>query len=73
MTLCNWLIDQGGRVESGESILEISIPGIVWDISAPVSGRLERIVRVVSDRLRPGEICGWIRPECDHVSEGIAS
>lgn len=73
MMLCNWLIDRGERVESGESILEISIPGIVWDVPAPSSGRLERIVRVVFDRLRPGDICGWIRLDGDHVTVENAS
>lgn len=69
MTLCNWLVDCGDRIEEGEEILEISLPGIVCDITSPVSGRLEAAVRVVSEPLKPGDICGWIRHDIDSASE----
>ncbi|MEX0728225.1 MAG: hypothetical protein WD065_18290 [Planctomycetaceae bacterium] len=65
MTLCNWLIDCGERIDRGEDILEISLPGIVWDVPSPVSGQLDRIARGISDRLLPGDICGWIRPDIE--------
>ena len=63
MTLCNWLFGCGERVEQGEDLLEISLPGIVCDVPSPVSGRLERIDRLVSETLQPGDVCGWIRCE----------
>ncbi len=65
MVLGSWLVDVGERIERGEEILEISLPGIVWDLSAPASGRLESVSRFTSDALQPGDVCGWIAIDAD--------
>ena len=69
MVLGSWLVDVGERIEQGEEILEISLPGIVWDLSAPASGRLESVSRFTSDALQPGDICGWIAIDSDTLPD----
>ncbi|MFN0198502.1 MAG: biotin/lipoyl-containing protein [Planctomycetaceae bacterium] len=72
MVLGSWLVDVGERIEQGEEILEISLPGIVWDLSAPVSGRLESVSRFTSDALQPGDICGWIAIDADTLPDATS-
>ena len=48
------------HVSQGESIVEIRIPGITFDISAPSDGTLIEITTTVDSSLQPGQILGYL-------------
>ena len=57
-----WLVDEGESVEQGESVVEVLIPGITYDVAAPADGVLERIEKQIGAEISPGDILGWLEP-----------
>jgi len=55
-----WLVEPGMEVVAGERILEIRIPGVTFDVSAPVTGILARIAKGPGQAAAVGEAVGWI-------------
>jgi pyruvate/2-oxoglutarate dehydrogenase complex dihydrolipoamide acyltransferase (E2) component len=60
LTVTGWLVDVGDRVEAGDRLLEVLLPGITFDLPAPVSGTLTQIVKSTDAPIAAGDILGWI-------------
>ena len=62
-----WLVDVGDEVECGERVAELLMPGVTFDVAAPIAGTLHRISKPVDTVIQSGDILGWIanRPEDD--------
>lgn len=63
LVICSWLFDVGDLVVSGDSIAEILIPGVVFEIAAESSGRLVEITHPLDDKVTTGDIIGWLDDE----------
>lgn len=55
-----WLVEIGDDVDAGDALAELSIPGVVGDLVAPVSGRVAELQAISERRWNAGEIVGWI-------------
>lgn len=58
-----WLVEPGQSVAAGDRVVEVGLPGIVFDVAAPVDGTLAGIERRPSSVVRPGDVLGWIEPD----------
>ena len=67
--LCGWLVETGEAVTAGEPIAELLIPGLLYELNAPGSGRL-RITQPSGDGgLTVGTCLGWVQPESNESGE----
>ena len=57
-----WLVDPGTPVTAGERILELRIPGITFDVPAPIDGVLKRFTKGPGRPVTVGETVGWVEP-----------
>lgn len=62
VTLSVWHVSDGERVEEGDRVVEVLIPGAVIDLSAPAAGRLSRCLASVGARLTDGQVIAIIAP-----------
>ncbi len=62
MVVTNWYAQPGESVDAGERVVEVLLPGVTFDVAAPVSGILTAIERGADARVRPGDVLGWIQP-----------
>lgn len=62
LRLCTWLVNLGEEIIEGDRIVELIIPGMTFDISSPVSGRVVRQERHPESIVKPGDRLGWIEP-----------
>jgi pyruvate/2-oxoglutarate dehydrogenase complex dihydrolipoamide acyltransferase (E2) component len=60
-----WLVDSGDYVVAGESIAELLIPGVTFDVAAESTGRLVEIVASVDTVVRTGDVLGWVETATD--------
>ena len=60
-----WLAEPGEMILQGDRIVELLIPGMTFDVPAPVSGRLTRIDKFLDAAVSAGDVLGWIEPEPD--------
>lgn len=58
-----WLVEPGQAVVVGDRLVELLIPGITYDISAPQNGELVSIVRHVDAIVSTGDVIGWLEPD----------
>ena len=58
--LGEWVVPPGAAVIAGECVAECILPGLAIDILAPASGTLVEQLRQPEQRVRSGEIVGWI-------------
>ena len=58
-----WLVEVGDRAEQGERIVELLTPGMTFDVSMPVAGRITAIEKPIGQSVQPGDILAWIDPE----------
>jgi pyruvate/2-oxoglutarate dehydrogenase complex dihydrolipoamide acyltransferase (E2) component len=58
-----WLVDCGDYVVVGESIAELLIPGVSFDVASESTGRLAEITASVDAIVRAGDVLGWIEPQ----------
>jgi pyruvate/2-oxoglutarate dehydrogenase complex dihydrolipoamide acyltransferase (E2) component len=63
LRISGWLAEEGDFVIAGESIVEILIPGVTFDILAESTGRLVQIVKSVDTSIAAGEVIGWLDDE----------
>lgn len=63
--ICAWLADPGQPMTIGERIVQVVVPGISFDVTAPVSGELTEVTCPLGALVRPGEILGWMLPSTD--------
>jgi pyruvate/2-oxoglutarate dehydrogenase complex dihydrolipoamide acyltransferase (E2) component len=59
-----WLIDAGKRAEQGERIVELLAPGMTFDVSMPIAGRITAIEKPTGEAVHAGDVLAWIEPEC---------
>lgn len=62
LRLSTWLVSLGEEVIAGDRIVEVLIPGMTFDISAPISGRLVRQEKQADMPITAGDRLGWIEP-----------
>jgi len=58
----HWYAARGSHVWAGERLVEISAGPLIFDVSAPATGRLVEIRGREDDPVKPGEILGYVAP-----------
>jgi len=68
----HWYAARGAHVWEGERLVEISAGPLIFDVSAPATGRLVEIRGREDDLVKPGSILGYVAPaeEQDGGGEG---
>ncbi len=56
-----WHVRVGDRVNEGDRVAEVLIPGAIFDVPAPVSGTLAERLTLPNDVLAPGQVLGVIQ------------
>ncbi len=56
--VCSWLVALGETVHEGDRIVELSLPGMTFDINSPADGRLISIDKTLGTEVQPGDILG---------------
>jgi len=62
MRVALWLLDVGLPVVAGERLVELILPGITFDVTAPCDGVLCEIRRQERQPTHIGDILGHISP-----------
>ena len=65
-----WLIDVGDSIEAGDRLAELIVPGLVCEVTAPVSGTLRGLECATGAQVQPGQILCQIEPS-DPADEAI--
>lgn len=60
VTLSLWLVDEGSEVVAGESVVELLLDGVIFDLEASANGRLARISSQPRERVHSGQTIAWI-------------
>ncbi len=58
-----WLVYPGETVEKGDRIVEVGIPGAIFDVESPATGLLTRIEKSFDSIVAAGDILGWIETD----------
>lgn len=61
-----WLVEAGETVRAGDRLVELLLPGLTYDVPAPVSGWLIDIREAANAEVGPGDVLCHIR-EADDV------
>ena len=56
-----WLVDVGETVRAGDRLVELLLPGLTYDVPAPVEGWLVEIRAGANRDVGPGDVLGCIR------------
>jgi pyruvate/2-oxoglutarate dehydrogenase complex dihydrolipoamide acyltransferase (E2) component len=55
-----WLVEIGDDVDVGDALAELSLPGMIGELVAPVSGRIVEL-HAASDRIwHAGDVVGYL-------------
>lgn len=57
-----WLVEPGDEVVEGDRMVELLIPGITFDVTAPVSGTVAKCERMLDEVVAPGDVLAWVIP-----------
>lgn len=57
-----WLAEPGERVYEGATLVELQIPGIVYDVTTPTDGTLVRIECPNGAAVESGTLLGVLQP-----------
>ncbi len=60
-----WLVEVGETVREGDRVVELLLPGITVDVSAPVSGRLAQATVALNVAVTAGQKLGLIEQDDD--------
>lgn len=63
VTLSTWYAKEGEAIYEGESVVEVAIEGVTFDVAAPATGRLVHISAFSNDRVRTGQLLGVVETE----------
>ncbi|QDT37095.1 biotin/lipoyl-containing protein [Stratiformator vulcanicus] len=55
-----WLVDVGDEVMEGDRLVELSSPGVIFDVASPADGMITRIAVLTGSSITPGELLGQI-------------
>ncbi len=58
--VCSWLAALGETVHEGDRLVELSLPGMTFDINSPADGRLVAIEMNVGTEVHPGDRLGLL-------------
>lgn len=56
-----WLAGEGETVRKGDRLVELLLPGLTYDVAAPLEGRLVEIRATTDSYVGPGDLLGCIR------------
>ena len=59
--VCSWLAALGENVREGDRLVELSLPGMTFDIPAPADGRLMVIEKNMGEAVQPGDVLGRLQ------------
>ncbi len=62
ITVSLWYVDLGSEVREGERVVELSFPGVILEVYAPIEGRLALINRHAGKEVKTGDVLGWVEP-----------
>ena len=57
-----WFVEVGERVEEGDRLFEMLVPGVTCDVPSLVGGTIVRIDKGLDSIARGGETVAWILP-----------
>ncbi|MEX2286248.1 MAG: lipoyl domain-containing protein [Planctomycetaceae bacterium] len=60
VSVSSWFVAVGERVEAGDWVVEVQLPGTTFDVSAPIAGVVARKEKLVGATIRTGEVLGWL-------------
>lgn len=60
-----WLVDTGDEITEGDRLVELILPGTVFELAAPESGWLTRIERGNGAAVECGTVVGILTPVTD--------
>lgn len=60
-----WFVEVGETVRSGDRLVELLLPGVTYDVAAPVSGRLAKVFAALNADVTTGDLLGYIDPDED--------
>lgn len=70
LRLSTWLVSLGEEIVSGDRVVELLVPGMTFDVQAPVSGRIVRQEKSPDAPLETGDRLGWIEPSQPPEDDG---
>ena len=59
--VCSWLAALGETVHEGDRLVELSLPGMTFDINSPADGQLTSIDKTLGTEVHPGDILGKLQ------------
>lgn len=60
ISVSSWFVAVGERVDEGECVVEVQLPGATFDVAASAAGILTRKEKNVGTAIGSGDILGWI-------------
>ncbi len=63
VTIENWCVEEGGHIEKGEPLYELSNEKLSQEIDSPVSGTVTRLIKVKGDVVNPGDFIAEIEED----------
>jgi len=58
-----WFVREGWAVEEDESLCEVQVEKVSFDVYAPADGELIEIVRTEDEEFERRDVLGWIEPD----------
>lgn len=58
-----WFADLGDEVYEGDRLVEVLLAGATFDVSAPATGKLTKIVVYPDEPVRTGQVLGFVQAE----------
>lgn len=58
-----WYVRPGDRVFEGDRVAEVLLPGLTFDVPAPVTGVLAERFALPTDPVTTGQVLGWVEEE----------
>ena len=71
--VCSWLAQLGETVHEGDRIVELSLPGLTFDINSPADGQLIAIDKSTGDDVLQGDVLGKLLLMNDDNPESTAN
>lgn len=65
--ISTWLVEPGDAVAEGDRLVEVLMPGVTFDVSAPADGLLTEIVKPTGATVQPQDILAWL--ETNHPAQ----
>lgn len=63
--VCAWLVNLGDQIREGDRLIEVSLPGLTFDVNSPADGQLIAIDKTVGEKVGPGDVLGRLIPSAE--------